>query len=203
MENKNTNHQKVRRLVGLALLTAIVAVLQMIGSVIRIGPIPISLVLVPIVLGAVLYGPGAGAYLGGVFGVVVLAAAISGADAFSAELLTISPIGTAAICLGKGVLCGLCAGLVYAALKKHRTAACLLASAVCPVVNTGVFALGMVTIFRSKLLELAGGTSALYFLFIVMIGVNFLVEFGVNVVLSTVISRVAQVVLKKAGGAEN
>ena len=61
MNNNNANHQKIRRLVGLALLTAIVAVLQAVGSSIRLGPIPISLVLIPIVLGAVLYGPGAGA----------------------------------------------------------------------------------------------------------------------------------------------
>ena len=181
---------------GLALLTAIVAVLQAVGSSIRLGPIPISLVLIPIVLGAVLYGPGAGAYLGGVFGVVVLIAAITGVDSFSALLWAASPFWMAAVCLGKGILCGFAAGLVYKALQKNKTGACLVASAVCPVVNTGVFALAMLTVFRQNLLQLAGGTSALYFLFITMIGVNFLVEFAVNVVLSTVVSRVAQVVLK-------
>ena len=196
MHNNNANHEKIRRLVGLALLTAIVAVLQAVGSSIRLGPIPISLVLIPIVLGAVLYGPGAGAYLGGVFGVVVLIAAITGVDSFSALLWAASPFWMAAVCLGKGILCGFAAGLVYKALQKHKTGACLVASAVCPVVNTGVFALAMLTVFRQNLLQLAGGTSALYFLFITMIGVNFLVEFAVNVVLSTVVSRVAQVVLK-------
>ena len=197
MNNNNANHQKIRRLVGLALLTAIVAVLQAVGSSIRLGPIPISLVLIPIVLGAVLYGSGAGAYLGGVFGIVVLIAAITGVDSFSALLWAASPFWMIVVCLGKGVLCGWASGLVYKALQRSKTTACLIASAVCPVVNTGVFALAMLTVFRQNLLQLAGGTSALYFLFITMIGINFLVEFAVNVVLSTVVSRVAQVVLKK------
>ena len=196
MNSREQNHEKTRRLVGLALLTAIVAVLQAVGSSIRLGPIPISLVLVPVVLGAVLYGPGAGAYLGGVFGVVVLVAAITGVDSFSAILWAASPFWMIVVCLGKGILCGWGAGLVYRALKKHRTAACLAASAVCPVLNTGVFALAMLTVFRANLLSLTGGIATLYFLFVTMIGVNFLVEFAVNVVLSTVVSRVAQVVLK-------
>ena len=64
--------EKTRRLTGLALLTAIVAVLQVVASFIKFGPFTITLALAPILIGAALYGPKAGAYLGGVFGLVVL-----------------------------------------------------------------------------------------------------------------------------------
>ena len=79
---------KTRTLTGVALFTAIVVVLQLVGAFIRFGPFSISLVLVPIVVGAALYGPAAGAWLGLVFGLVVL---ISG-DA--AAFLAVNPLGT-------------------------------------------------------------------------------------------------------------
>ena len=47
-------------------------VLQFAGSAIRLGPFSVSLVLIPIVLGAALYGWGMGCWLGLVFGAVVL-----------------------------------------------------------------------------------------------------------------------------------
>ena len=72
---KRNNHASVVRLTSLAILAALVVVLQTVASGIRIGPVPISLTLVPIVVGAILFGPGAGAGLGFVFGLVCLIAA--------------------------------------------------------------------------------------------------------------------------------
>ena len=77
---KRNNHASVVRLTSLALLAALVVVLQTVASGIRIGPVPISLTLVPIVVGAILFGPGAGAGLGAVFGIVCLIAGITGTD---------------------------------------------------------------------------------------------------------------------------
>ena len=61
-----------KKIAGVGLLTALVVVLQLLGSFIKFGTVSISLVLIPIVVGAALYGVGAGAWLGGVFAVVVL-----------------------------------------------------------------------------------------------------------------------------------
>ena len=61
-----------KKIAGVGLLTALVVVLQLLGSFIKFGTVSISLVLVPIVVGAALYGVGAGAWLGGVFSVGVL-----------------------------------------------------------------------------------------------------------------------------------
>ena len=62
-----------RKLVLLAILTAIVIILQILGAFIRFGPFSISLVLMPIAVGAALLGAYAGVWLGLVFGFVVLA----------------------------------------------------------------------------------------------------------------------------------
>ncbi|MBR3862518.1 MAG: ECF transporter S component, partial [Clostridia bacterium] len=60
-------------MVELALLTAAVLILQLAGVAIKLPFLgtPVSLVLVPIALGAMLLGPWAGAWLGFVFGMVV------------------------------------------------------------------------------------------------------------------------------------
>ena len=60
----NRKPMNVHTLTGVAIFTAIVIVLQLLGSFVRFGPFSISLVLIPIVVGAALYGPGAGAWLG-------------------------------------------------------------------------------------------------------------------------------------------
>ena len=184
------NHASVVRLTSLALLAALVVVLQTVASGIRIGPVPISLTLVPIVVGAILFGPGAGAGLGAVFGIVCLIAGITGADEFTNVLWVASPFWLA-------VLCGLCAGLVAKALRHRQTISCILAALTAPVVNTGVFAIGMLTVFKPVLQDYAGGTNIVYFLFVAFIGVNFLVEFAVNAALSAAIARIVQVVQKQ------
>ena len=110
MEKKSIS---TRTLTGMALLTAVVVILQFLGAFVRFGPFSISLVLIPIVVGAALYGPLAGAWFGFVFGMVVL---LSG-DA--AAFLVVSPLGTILTVLLKGSLAGLCAGAVYRALSRH------------------------------------------------------------------------------------
>ena len=188
--------EKTRRLTGLALMTAIIVVLQVVASFVRFGPFPFSLALAPIIIGAALYGPKAGAYLGGVFGIVVLLACILGWDSGGSILWNANPFLTAVICLGKGILSGLCAGLVYWAVagsgRSHgrMLGGSILAGIVSPVVNTGLFCLCLTLLFHDILLSWAGGTEVVYYILFVLTGINFLVELAVNLVLSTVIVRV-------------
>ena len=188
--------EKTRRLTGLALMTAIIVVLQVVASFVKFGPFPITLALAPIIIGAALYGPKAGAYLGGVFGIVVLLACILGWDSGGSILWNANPFLTAVICLGKGILSGLCAGLVYRAVagsgRSHgrMLGGSILAGIVSPVVNTGLFCLCLTLLFHDILLSWAGGTEVAYYILFVLTGINFLVELAVNLVLSTVIVRV-------------
>ena len=196
---KQWNHEKTRRMVTLALLTALVVVLQALGSFITLGSTPISLTLVPIVIGAIVLGPGAGAFLGIAFGVVVLSAGLSGRDAFTNMLLNVGPFWTFMVCLCKGALCGAVPGWIFRAMKSHWNIGCFLAALSAPIVNTGVFALFMLTVLRPGLdnfVGSVGGGNAVTVLFLVLIGVNFLVELAVNTVLSAAIARIVKAAVK-------
>ncbi len=185
------NLKNTRTLTGMAILTAIVIVLQFLGSFIRFGPFSISLVLIPIVVGAALYGQAAGAWLGFIFGLIVL---LSG-DA--AAFLTISPIGTILVVLVKGALAGFVAGLVFKALEKVNTyVAVIVAAIAAPVVNTGVFLLGCLVFFMGTISEWAAGAgfpSVGNYMIFGLVGANFLFEVLVNVVLSPVILRLIKI----------
>ena len=186
---------ETEKIVLTALLAALVIVLQLFGSAVHFGPFSISLVLLPIVLGAALCGPWAGAFLGGVFGTVVL---LSG-DA--APFLAISIPGTIATVLVKGIACGLVAGLVYRAFsRKNRYLAAGAAAFVCPVVNTGVFLLGCVCFFFDAVAAWgvdAGATSTVQYLLVGFVGVNFIIELALNVVLIPVLVRLIDLAGKR------
>lgn len=129
----NNSNGKTRRLAGLALFTAIVVVLQLLGSFIKVGPFAVSLVLIPIVVGAAVYGVSAGAWLGFVFGVVVTIAVVTGADQGGYIMFSARPVMTVLVCLIKGTAAGLVAGALYRAIgKKHPLAGVIIAAAAAP-----------------------------------------------------------------------
>ena len=176
-----------KKIAGIGLLTAIVVVLQLLGSFIHFGPFSISLVLIPIVVGASLYGIGAGAWLGLAFGITVL---ISGdATAF----LTVNPGGTVVTVLLKGALAGLLAGGVYKLIeKKNKTVATIAAAIVCPVVNTGIFLIGCRLFFFDTIKQWAGGTDVFVYMITGLVGFNFLFELGANIILSPTVVKLTK-----------
>ncbi len=187
------NSVKTRKLVLLAILTAIIVVLQLVASTIRFGPFSITLALTPIIVGAAICGAGAGAFLGFVFGAVVL---LSG-DA--ALFMAVSVPATVAIVLLKGTLSGLFSGLVYRALeKKSEIAASICAGITSPVVNTGVFFLGSLICFGDFAVDFASNTlglevkNAAQALLLGFVGINFPVELAVNMVLASVITMLVK-----------
>ena len=193
MENKRK--QQTEKLVLGAIFTALVIILQFMGSFIKFGVFSISLVLVPIVLGAALCGKEIGAWLGFVFGAIVL---WSG-DA--APFMAIDAVGTVATVMLKGTACGFAAGSVYKALEKYnRYVAVIAAAIICPIVNTGIFLLGCLIFFFAAITEwgeLAGFNNPVVYMFLGLAGVNFLLELVTNVILSPVIVRVLSVIKKK------
>ena len=215
-------------LVMSGLLTAIVVLLQFMGASIRFGMFSISLVLIPIVIGAAKCGVLAGGWLGFVFGLVVL---LSG-DA--APFMAVNVAGTIITVLAKGMACGFAAGLAYRGVYRYMQyrsqkkiefftkkgiicsnckdgmygyisrnsayVATLVAAIVCPVVNTGMFLLGCLTFFMDTISLWAkeanlGGNVGYYMIF-VLVGVNFLLELGTNIVLNPVIVRILNIFKK-------
>lgn len=188
---------KTQKIVGIGLFTAIIVVLQLLASTIKFGPFSITLVLAPIVIGAALYGIGAGAWLGLVFGVSVL---ISG-DA--AAFMTISPIGTVLTVLMKGMLAGLAAALVYKAIEgKNKTVAVVMAGIVSPIVNTGIFLAGCY-IFFQEWLTAAFGTTGFATVVAGLVSVNFAVELGINMILASIIVRIIDIGKKQIKSKKN
>ncbi len=188
MSNTEKRRQQTRTLVLGAVFTALVIVLQFLGTFIRFGMFSISLVLLPIIVGAATCGYKIGAWLGFVFGIVVL---LSGdATAF----LTVNYWGTIITVLLKGTLCGLVAGIVYKVLSKYNQYLAVMAAAVvCPVVNTGIFLIGCNLFFLETIKgwgAAAGFNNVAAYMFLGLAGGNFLFELGTNLVLSPAVVRI-------------
>lgn len=185
MQTTNQRRMNTAKLTLLALLTALVAILAYLGGFVKIGGLAsISLTLIPVVLGAALCGPVAGATLGGVAGVVFFM------TADSAFWFSLSIPGTIITVMIKGILSGLCAGLVYKLLEnKNRYIAVLTAAIVCPVVNTGIFLLGCLVFFMDavKSMSAAEGLSVGAYLILFFVGLNFVFELLSNILLSPAI----------------
>ena len=177
-------NSKIKQMVGIAIMSAIVVILQLMGSFIKFGAVSVSLVLVPIVVGAAMYGPGAGAVLGGVFGFVVLL------QPDTAAFYGISFFGTVVTVMAKGILAGWLSGLVFRALsKKNEHVAVFLSALVCPLVNTGLFVVGCFLFFWDAMTQMGAG-DALTYLLTVFISFNFAAELLANLICAPVILRI-------------
>lgn len=175
-----------------AILTALVVVLQLMGAFIRFGMFSISLVLIPIVIGAATCGIKVSTWLGFIFGVVVLAS--GDASAF----LAVSIPGTVITVLAKGTLCGFIAGVVYKALEeKNKYLAVIVAAIACPVTNTAIFLIGCFLFFMDTISMWAEGWGAggniLKYIIFGLVGGNFVFELLTNIVLSPVVVRLLNI----------
>nr|WP_316625205.1 hypothetical protein [uncultured Ruminococcus sp.] len=71
-----------------------------------------------------------------------------------------------------------------------------MAALVSPIVNTGIFIIGMLLFFRETLAAWAGGSDLLSYIILGLTGVNFLIELGVNMILSPVVVKIIDAVQK-------
>lgn len=192
--NQTQLKAKIQKLTIMAILTALVAVLSYFGGFIKIGALAsVSLTLIPVVFGSALYGPFAGAWLGAVSGVIFFTTA----DA--AFWFSMSLPGTVITVMVKGIMAGYLAGLTYRLLQKaNRYLAVLVSAVVCPVVNTGIFLLGCVLFFSDyvKTSSVDQGMSMLGFMIVFFVGLNFVFELLVNIVISPAIARIVAILNK-------
>ena len=190
---------KLKRMASVALLMALVVVMQFISGLIPpVSGFSISLVLIPIVLGAALYGPSAGAILGGTFGVIVYINCVTGADLGGAMVFQANPLLCFLVVMGKGILAGIASAAVYGLFDgKNRYIAMLCAAIVCPVVNTGVFIICMMTFFKEVLAVWADGGEIVAYVLSVLVLCNFVPELIINVAFSPASARIVQIVSRK------
>ena len=192
---------------ALAMLIALVVVLQVVSALISRfgGGLSITLTLVPVVVGAILFGKRGGAVLGFAFGAIVLINCIITLDLGGAILWAANPFLTAILCLLKGIAAGFIPAVLYRLIcgkaKKisgtRKYVGALVAALSAPVVNTSIFICGMLIFFRDTLYAWAGSTSVVIYIFTVLVGINFLIEFLTNIILTPAIVRIVDVVGKR------
>ncbi len=190
---------RVRKTVGVALMMALVLVMQALSGIIPpFGGFSVTLVLIPVVLGSALYGIGAGALLGAAFGVMVYINCVTGADFGGAMVFAADPALCFIVVVGKGILAGTASGLVYKALSGFDGyLAMALAAVVCPLVNTGVFIACMLLFFADVLKVWANGTDLVAYILSGLVLINFVPELIVNLLTSPASARVVQTVRKE------
>ena len=199
-DRRRKQKQQILYLVQLALLTAVLMVLHFTGAAIPLPGTKISLVLIPIALGAMLLGPAAGAILGFIYGATVfISLGVMHMDIFTGFLFDNTPVMAALICTVKTTAAGFVAGWVYRALsKKSVLLAVFVAAALVPTINTGVFVLGCFLIYNTISEFVAGaGYSAVYFILILCAGINYLLELAINLIFSPALERITRLVSKK------
>jgi hypothetical protein len=179
-------------------MTSVLIVLELISvSLIRVGIVPITLSLAPIVIGAAIYGWKGGAFLGFIFSLVVYISGLFGGDGgYILSLISfngaISAIATPILIIVKGTAAGFIAGLIYKPIEKRNSLlAVICAGILAPLTNTGIYVLGMITIFRGTVLD-GSGLSPLVIV-ISAIWVNFVIELMINLILSVVITRIISI----------
>ena len=176
----------VRNMPYIAILMAVEIVLQFLGNAIAFGPVSINLSLVPIALGAMIFGPWVGLFLGIMNAIFVLMAPST------MLFYNISVGGTLLTVLIKSTTAGFVGGLLYMLInRKNNLVATIVTSLSIPLINTGLFVVGCLIFFR-EFLEANSGTFAnVYeFLFIGMIGWNFIFEVITSLVLIYPIYRI-------------
>ena len=195
-----------RNITFLAVLLALVVILQLWGSTIPVGAagLNLSFVLVPVTLGAIMLGPVAGIILGFVFGFVVLMTGVTGANFFTAYVLNDSPFFTVVTVLLKGMVAGGVAGLLYNLIKKKNTyVAVFVASAVVPILNTGIFILGALCMsgslktFVSDYMPDFSGRNIMYIIIVGLVTVNFFIELAINLICAPALHTVERVIEKQ------
>lgn len=181
----------------IGLFAAIIIVLQLLSYVVKIGQFNLSLVLIPIVLGAYLYGAKVGAILGAIFGAVVTVCCVTGLDAGGYILFSANPVLTSLVCIVKGAAAGAAAGLMgYITSKANNYLSIMLCAIIAPIVNTGIFIAALFFLFKDILNSWAGGTDLATYILVGLVGVNFLIELAINVIFAPGILNITKAVKK-------
>ena len=201
---QNKQHAKTLYLAQLALFIAIELVMKLTGlSAIPVGPLNMTLTMVPIAIGAMLLGPLAGSVLGLVYGCTSLYDAISGGSVMTGFFFQVSPFLTVLLCVGTRVLVGLFTGWICRAVHKidrTKTISYVVGGLAAPVLNTVLF-MGFIALFfyqtefvQNMVTKL--GASGPLMLIVLMVGVQGLVEAATGLVIGGGVAKAVAHALK-------
>lgn len=195
----NSSMSKTKKLTYFAILTALVVVLQFTANAVKIGAVTLNFVLVPLIVCGMVLGAAYAIALGAIIGVIILLSGVIGMDGFTNVLFGEAPVVITLVCVLKTALAGLAGALIFKFFyKKHKLLGTFLSAAATPIVNTGVFVLGMLTITSSLVSNgyIDGGKQALVAICVGLVGVNFVFELILNLVLAPAVYRVIEILEK-------
>ncbi len=194
----NSKFFTTKNVVYLAILTTLLVVLNLLGTVFKIVT-NVNLTLIPIVVGALTLGIKGGFILGLISGLMTFIFGVTGLDPFTNFLFSQHPVLTFLVCTVKITAAAVLGAIVYNVLKnKNKYVATFVASAVVPVINTLIFILGALLMSDTiSVLSSAEGVSVIYFLIVICAGINFLIELGINLIVAPAIYSVIRVVDKQ------
>lgn len=197
MKSTRSTHEKTLRMVRIALLMALEVVLTLLY--IPIGTLNLNFGLVPIVVAAIFMGPLAGGIVGCVSGIVTATQVFTVPNIVYELLIIENPIAACVLCLLKTVAAGVVVGLIFKVMckvSKYFVLNTTVASLTCPIVNTGIFAAGMLTVFGEGLMNHSiistWGVGLIGIVFVGLIGVNFFVELIVTAIVSPALCKTLQ-----------
>lgn len=186
MSNTST---KVRQITLAAILTAIILLMAFTPlGYLRVGPVSITFLVIPVVIGGMILGPVWGGFLGAVFGATSFAQCFMG-DPFGAALVAINPLATAVTCLVPRILIGVVAGVLFPVLWRtsKRSTISFVGTSIAGTLTNTVFFIGMVIgFFKNSYFGGAGvgNIIAIFFTF------NMVLELVVGIFVSTALSVV-------------
>ena len=192
MEKKLTFSAK--QITGIAVLMALVIVLQAVGGTVSIGVVQLNFTLIPIVLSGILFGAWIGSFTGFACGVVVLIQVIMGIVPFYTVIWMGDPIVVALTCIVKTTVAGFLGGFIYNLIaKKNKIVATFVASAVVPTVNTALFIVGCLFMTNS-IYPMAQGQNVLAFILVSIVTFNFFIELAINLIVAPALNRVLKII---------
>ncbi|HWT73877.1 MAG TPA: ECF transporter S component [Mobilitalea sp.] len=201
-----TTNIRTHRMVQLALFTAIIFLLAFtpLGYINTMG-LSITLLGIPVIVGAIVFGPTFGAILGGVFGITSFIRCF-GFEAFGIQLLAINPVTTFIVCMVPRILFGWLAGIIFKALKKNdrmKSLSYAVTSFASSLIHTILFMTFLILFFyHTEFIQtVAAGVGAknVFAFFIAIAGLNGTVEAVVCLILGTAIAKTIDIYSKKSG----
>ena len=203
MSNTPTKSSRRNSTVNLTVTAALAAIIVVMTftpiGYLNIGIVEITFLTIPVAIGAIICGPGAGALLGGVFGLTsyMQCFGIARPSPFGAALLAINPVATTVLCLVPRILAGLLAGLIFKAFKNKSGTVSFAVTSLCTgVFNTLFFVIVLLLGFSTESLSSLQLGDSMLKIISSLITVNAVIEWAVCLVVGLAVSKALSAILK-------
>lgn len=163
----------MKKKITLIIFITLTIVIQSLSTFINIGGFPVSLSMIPIIIGGALFGTGFGSLLGLIFGIIVSLTVLTGFDPTGTVMFSIHPFITIGICLIKGLAAGFVSSLLYKIIDNKKIA--IIISAISATITNTLLFLITLSLFFDSSFSIVIST---------LLSINFLIEIMVNTIIS-------------------